>query len=193
MQLRRTLSALAGISVLVILAVSCGSDAGPAEELEMQTFTWTSEHQKSVALSAPVDWERDAEYIESAGERGLDATGIQTAGPSEDGYANAVITLWEGPIDEWVETRSEVIREDKDGDLMEHRTWKGEVGESPTLFSRTDYTLSKDTGLIGTRTLEAYVMPEGNGWAWRIACQAMLVHERRVADCEAIVESVRPN
>ena len=193
MQLPRTLLALAGISALAILVVSCREQNPPAPDREMQAFTWESKHQRAVALSAPTDWEWDVEYIESAKERDLDATGIQTVRPSEDGYADAKITLWEGPIDEWVETKSEVIREDKDEDLMAHETREGEVGGHPALFLQTDYEHSRDSDFTGTRVLEVYVMPDGNEWAWRVGCMAMLAHERRVADCEAIVNSVRPN
>ena len=172
---------------LLILPAACGTGS----EREMQTFTWESKRLGNVAVSAPMNWEWDAEYIESAKARDIDATGIQTPRSPEKDHADVIVATWEGPITEWVDTFSEVIEESKD--VMEFRTWKDEVGGHPALFVRTDSKVPEETDLVGRRNLEVYVMPEGDAWAWRVSCIANLAHEHHIADCEAIVNSVRPS
>ena len=172
---------------LLIAPVACGTGS----EREMQTFTWESKHLKKVAVSAPMNWEWDAKYIEFAEGKDSDATGIQTPRSPVKDHADAIISTFEGPIAEWVAVFSETAEGNED--IMEYGTWKDKVGGHPALFVRTDYKVPEDTGLVGRRTLEVYVMPEGDAWAWRVSCIANLAHEHHIADCEAIVNSVRPS
>ena len=114
---------------LLILPAACGTGS----EREMQTFTWESKRLKSVAVSAPMGWEWDAEYTDSAKARDIDATGIQTPRSPEKDHADAIVATWEGSIAEWVAAVSEVAKENRN--VMEFGTWEDEVGGHPALFT----------------------------------------------------------
>ena len=87
------------LSLVLSLSLACSGS-----QPEMQTFTWDSGTPAgAVSFEAPVGWEWNPEYIERAKSRNVNATGIRTPEGTE-GYANAIVALWEGPVDEWVET-----------------------------------------------------------------------------------------
>ena len=75
-------------------------------------------------------------------------------------------------------------------DVIAHEVWNDRVNGVDAIFRRTDTPVADET-LRGMRTLEVYVMPEGNGWAWRVGCLAMLAHEHHVSACEAIANSLK--
>ena len=184
----RSRYALPGGGVMALLLLSTMACArGP----ELQTFTWQTSSGRAVSVSAPLNWEWDTGYIERVKGGDVEATGLRTAQSEETpGYADAIIAVWEGPIDEWVEVLSETVMKDSDGDLIEHKTWSGEVNGAEALFRRDDRETNAES-FKGYRLLEVYVMPEGNEWAWRVGCQAMLAHEHHVEACEILVNSVR--
>ena len=178
----RTLALL--ILALALLSLLACSGSQP----EMQAFTWDSGSPAgAVSFEAPVGWDWDTEYIEYSESQDFAATGVHSP-ESAEGYAEAIIAPWEGPVDEWVDTLSETISEDED--VIAHKVWDGEVNDAPAIFLRTDTPVA-DKSLRGTRALEVYVMPEGNGWAWRVGCVAALIHEHHVKACEAIANSVK--
>ena len=76
----------------------------------------------------------------------------------------------------------------EDEDIIAVENWNGKVNGVDAHFVRMDAEREEKPD---SRALEAYVMPDGNDWAWRINCVAALGQGGHTDDCEAIVESFR--
>ena len=168
---------------LSLMALACGQNS--ATSSDTKTFTWEYAEGKAIHIDAPLDWEWDEEYNSEAEAKvkdgGTPARSLRVS-PGELPYA--VIALWDGPIDEWVE-----VAEESEG-VSDHDTWKDKVNGVSATFRRVDNSPSGRRP-TGSRQLEVYIMPEGNEWAWRAGCITDLADDEQSDTCEAMVSSIK--
>ena len=173
-------------------ALACETAATKDTEVtDTKTFTWEFLEGHTLSWDTPADWEWDEinnARVAESGDWEILPRYVQVQGKSKGDLPYAVIGYEDGPIDEWVILRKEVTEESEAA--IHHSTWNGKVNGVKTIFERTDHDQSA-LSLENSRTLTAFIMPEGNDWAWRVICSAGLTKEADIKNCEALVESVR--